>query len=342
MKGLVYHGPNDLRYEEVADVAPGEGEIKIRPRAVGICGSDIHGYLGVSGRRTAPMIMGHEYSGVVEELGPGVAGFKPGDRVTSFPMSFCETCAPCREGNPHLCEKRRFFGVMDVNGAMADSVCAPAKCCFKLADRVSFEVGSLMEPLAVAYRAVSRAGGERVAGKNLLLVGTGTIGLLTLTCAKALGPAQIIVSDLSDSRLELARRMGADHVVNPSREDVPSAVRRLTGGLGADTAFEAVGAGPTVRQAMSSLRQGGTALWIGNNKPTIEINMQEIVTRELAVVGTYLYNFAEFKRVVEMLNAGGINADPIISKIAPMSEGAEMFRKMASDPGEWIKVILAN
>jgi L-iditol 2-dehydrogenase len=342
MKGLVYHGPKRLAYEDVADVFPGPGEIAIRNRAVGICGSDIHGYLGVTGRRTAPMIMGHEFSGVIEKLGEGVSGFAPGDRVTAYPMFFCGDCPPCRERNVHLCINRRFLGVMDVNGAMADSVCVPAKCCFRLADGVSFEVASLMEPLAVAYRAVNRAGRDRIAGKSVFLVGTGTIGLLSLACAGMHGPARMIVSDLSDARLELAKKMGASNVINPSREDAAGAVRRLTDGLGADTAFEAVGAAPTVQQAMAGLRQGGTAVWIGNNKPMIEINMQEIVTRELTVFGTYLYNFEEFKLVVNLLNSGKLDLSPIISKIAPMEEGPEMFAKMAKDPGDWIKVVLVN
>ncbi|MDR1535365.1 MAG: galactitol-1-phosphate 5-dehydrogenase, partial [Planctomycetota bacterium] len=340
MKGLIYRGPGQMAYEEAADVRPAPGEIKIHPRAVGICGSDIHGYLGITGRRTPPMIMGHEFSGVVEELGDGVSGFRPGDRVTAYPMFFCEECSPCREGNVHLCVNRRFLGVLEVNGAMADSVSVPAKCCFKLADGVSFETASLMEPLAVAHRAVSRAGRERIAGKNVFLVGTGTIGLLALACAKSFNPERLIVSDLSDARLRLAERMGATRVINPSRGEAAKAVRELTGGLGADTAFEAVGASPTVQQAMSGLRQGGTAVWIGNNKPMIEVNMQEIVTRELTILGTYLYSFEEFKLVVDLLNSGKLDVSPIISKTAPMAEGPAMFAKMAKDPGDWIKVVL--
>ena len=341
MKGLVYHGPNILRYEDVADVKPAAGEVKLKPMAVGICGSDVHGYLGLTGRRTPPMIMGHEFSGVIEELGAGVTGFKPGDRVTAYPVWFCEECGPCKQGNVHMCEGRRQYGVLTENGAFADSLCVPAKCCFKLEDHVSYETGSLMEPLAVAYRAVGRAGRERIKGKKVFMVGTGTIGLLALACVKLYEPEMIIVSDLSDSRLEVAKKMGATHVVNPSREDVVDSVRKLTV-CGADTAFEAVGAAPTVQQAMSSLRQGGTAVWIGNNKPMIEVNMQEIVTRELTVFGSFLYNFDEFKTVVGLLNEGKINADPMLSKIAPMCEGPAMFEKMAKDPGDWIKVVLTN
>ena len=341
MKGLVYHGPNILRYEDVPDVAPGGGEIRIRPKAVGICGSDVHGYLGLTGRRTPPMIMGHEFSGIVEELGAGVSGFAPGDRVTAYPVWFCEECGPCRQGNVHLCDRRRQYGVLTENGAFADFLNVPAKCCFKLADNVSFEVGSLMEPLAVAYRAVGRAGRERIAGKKVFMVGTGTIGLLALACVRLYDPEMIIVSDLSDSRLAVAKKMGATHVVNPSREDAAEAVGKLTG-CGADTAFEAVGAGPTVQQAMAALRQGGTAVWIGNNKPMIEVNMQQIVARELTVFGSFLYNFEEFRTVVGLLNDGRIDAEPMLSKVAPMCEGPAMFEKLAKDPGDWIKVILTN
>ena len=165
---------------------------------------------------------------------------------------------------------------------------------------------------------------------------------MSLACARMHGPARAIVSDLYDTRLELAKKMGASDVVNPSRRDAAEAVRGLTEGLGADTAFEAVGAAPTVRQAMAGLRQGGTAVWIGNNKPMIEINMQEIVTRELTVLGTYLYNFEEFKLVVNLLNSGKLDVSPIISKTVPMEDGPKMFAKMAKDPGDCIKVVLVN
>ncbi len=340
MKGLVYHGPNVLRYEDIPDVEPGGDEVKIRVKAAGICGSDVHGYLGLTGRRIAPMVMGHEFAGVVEEVGAGVSGWEKGDRVTAYPVYYCGECPKCRDGMQHLCERRRQYGVLSENGAFADFLCVPARCCYRLADRVSFAIGSLMEPLAVSYRAVHRVAPEAIAGANVFLVGTGTIGLLALACAKMRNPARIIVSDLSDARLEVARRMGATDGVNPSKEDVREKVLELTGGVGADIAFEAVGAAPTVRQAMSALRVGGTAVWIGNNKPTVEVNMQEIVTRELTVRGSFLYRLDEFETVVGLLNRGAFDAGPVISHQAPLSEGAALFAKLAGDPGDWIKVIL--
>lgn len=342
MKALVYRAPNEMAYEDAADVTPAKDEVLLRPRAAGICGSDVHGYLGLTGRRTPPMIMGHEFAGVIEALGDGVTGWKVGDRVAAYPVYYCGECPECLAGKQHLCGKKRQYGVLSENGAFADALCVPAKCCYRLADAVSFEIGSLMEPLAVAYRGVHQVPASSVAGKAVFLVGTGTVGLLALACLRLLKPARIIVSDLSDARLAVAKRMGATDTVNPSRDDVVAAVRALTGGAGADVSFEVVGMTATAQQSLGALRIGGVAVWIGNNRRMVEINMQEIVTRELGVRGSFLYTLAEFETVVGLLNDGAIDASPLISHVAPMSEGAGLFAKMAKDPGDWIKVILRN
>ena len=199
-------------------------------------------------------------------------------------------------------QNKRAFGVLDCNGAMAEYVAIPARLLFKLADQVSYDVGSMMEPLAVSCRAVNHA--DDLAGKSVIIVGAGTIGLLALALVKMRGPAKIFVSDLSDSRLEVAKRMGADITVNPARDDLGVIVKEQTDGRNLDVAFEAVGATPTVQQAMACLKFGGTAVWIGNSAKMITINMQEIVTRELKVRGTFLYSKKEFGEVAQMLNSG--------------------------------------
>ncbi len=341
MKALVYYGPQDLRPADIADLKPAAGEVLIRVKACGICGSDVHGYLGITGRRIPPMVMGHEFSGQVEEIGEGVTDVKVGDRVAPYPVVFCGDCEPCRQGNVHLCLNKKALGVLECNGAMAEYVAIPAKLLFKLADNVSYEVGSMMEPLAVAYRGVNHAGD--LTGKNVLIVGAGTIGLLAMAIAKMRNPAGIFVSDLSDSRLAVARQMGADYIINPAKDNLGDIIKSATGGVGVDVAFEAVGASPTVQQAMVSLRVGGTAVWIGNSAQMVNINMQEIVTRELQVFGTFLYTFKEFGDVVDLLNQGRLNVEPMISLKAPMLEsGAELFARLAKDPGPLIKVILNN
>lgn len=206
MKGIVYEGPNILSLKEVGDVSPGPGEVKLRVRACGICGSDVHGYLGITGRRLPPMMMGHEFAGEVAELGQGVDQWKKGDRVAVYPVDFCGHCEMCRKGDVHLCLNKRAFGVLDVDGAFAEYICVPAKCCFRVADQIPYSIGTLMEPLAVSYRGVEHAGD--LTGRTVLIVGAGTIGLLALACVKMKGAAKIILSDLSDYRLGIAREMG--------------------------------------------------------------------------------------------------------------------------------------
>lgn len=340
MKAIVYEGPEKLVYKEVPNVTPGKGEVKIKVKACGICGSDVHGYLGVTGRRIAPMIMGHEFAGEITELGEGVENCKIGSRVSVYPVSFCGNCEMCKKGDVHLCYNKKAYGVLDTNGAFAEYICVPSKCCFPVEDKVNDDLASLMEPLAVAYRGVEHAGD--LTGKNVLIVGAGTIGLLALACVKRKKTEKIIVSDLSDHRLEIAAQMGADIVINPAKEDFKEKIMETTKGSGVEIAIEAVGITPTVQQAMSALAFGGIAVWIGNNKPMIEINMQEIVTKELSVRGSFLYGYQEFKQVMELMNQGEFNIEPLISKEVSLEEAPGYFEKLAHNPGNLIKVVVTD
>ena len=249
MKALMYYGPEDLRLADIADPSPAPGEALIRVKSCGICGSDVHGYLGITGRRLPPMVMGHEFAGQVAAIGAGVSDVKVGDRVAPYPVVFCMECEPCRRGDVHLCLNKRALGVLACNGAMAEYVAIPARLLFKLADHVSYDVGAMMEPLAVACRAVNHAGDLK--SKSVMIVGAGAIGLLVAALVKMRGPAKLFVSDLSDSRLEVARKMGADITVNPARDDLGEIVKQHTDGRNVDVALEAVGATPTVQQAMA-------------------------------------------------------------------------------------------
>ncbi len=340
MKALVYLGPNQMEYKDVADVTPKADEVKVDVKSCGICGSDVHGYLGLTGRRTEPMAMGHEFSGQVSEVGGGVKSFKPGDRVAVYPVDFCGECDMCGQGQYQLCKDKRQFGVLEVDGAFADSICVPEKCCFPLKEDVSFDIASLVEPFAVALHGVRHAGD--VAGKNVLVEGAGTIGLLALSSLKLLGAGKVIVSDINETRLGVAKAMGADETVNPTVGDFEQNIAGMTGGKGADIAIEAVGSAITVQQASKALRFGGTAIWLGNNKPMIEMNMQEVVTREQKVYGSFLYTLDDFRQVIEWINAGKANVDALVSKTAPMSEGVFYFEKLAHDPEDLIKVVLTN
>lgn len=340
MKALIYEGPNKLALKNINDTRPSKDEVKLRVKSCGICGSDVHGYLGLTGRRTAPMIMGHEFAGEIAETGADVTSLKIGDRVAVYPVDFCGTCEMCQKGDVHLCKNKRAFGVLDVNGAFAEYICVPAKCCFPIEKQISYSVGSLMEPLAVAYRGVEHAGD--LSDKTVLIVGAGTIGLLSLACVKRKHPQKIIVSDLNEHRLEIARKLGADLIIQPSKENFKDKILKYTNGQGVDTAIEAVGATATVQQAMFSLKFSGTAVWIGNNKPMVEINMQEVVTRELKIYGSFLYGFDEFKKVVNLLNKQEFNVEALISKKISLEESPEYFDKLAHSPGNLIKVVVID
>ncbi len=339
MKALVYHGPKELAWEEVPDIEIGPADVRIRVKAVGICGSDVHGYLGLTGRRNPPMIMGHEFSGVVEETGKSVSSVAAGDRVTVQPVQFCGTCSFCAQGLTNLCREKQLFGVLSCNGAMADCIRVPEHLIYPLPEQVSYEAGALVEAAAVAYRGVKTAGS--LEGKRVLVIGAGTIGLLTASIARMRGAEQVFVSDLSDSRLKTAQAMGADVVMNPRNDNLKEIVADAAGG-GVDIALEAVGITPSAQQSIELVKTGGTAVWIGNSSYMIEIPMQEVVTREIRILGSYLYTHQEFGEVLEMIGSGAMNLQPMISLSADMSEGPELFRRLAENPGDLIKVLLTN
>jgi 2-desacetyl-2-hydroxyethyl bacteriochlorophyllide A dehydrogenase len=339
MKALVFRGPRSLVLEEVDRPAVRPGEVLLRVDATGICGSDVHGYLGLTGRRIPPMIMGHEFCGTVVEVGSEVDGVRAGDRAAVAPVMSCGACEPCREGHVYLCATRRLFGVMACNGSMADYLNAPARLLFRMPDAMAPEIGAMVEPSAVALHALSRAGVglERAA---VLVVGAGPIGLLLTGLARRHRPRRLLVSDLSDQRLELARRMGADVTVNPSREDVARVVAEHTGGRGADLSFEAVGAAATVEQALTALRPRGTCVWVGNSQKTISVDMQASVTRELSILGSYTYTLAEFGEALQALARGDVDVRPIISRTAALEAGPELFAALADPAGGLVKVVL--
>lgn len=339
MKGLVYHGNEVLKWQEVPDVIPNDNEVKIKIKAAGICGSDVHGYQGITGRRIPPLIMGHEFSGVVSEVGKQVETLKVGDRVVPYPVDYCGECSFCKKGLVQLCSNRRQFGVLTVDGAFAEYICVPEKVCFHLDDNTSYSAGSTVEPLAVATRAVKQAG--NIEGKNVLIVGSGTIGLMVLACVKIQNPAKVIVSDLSECRLSVAKKMGADIVINPSEMDIKETILKNTDDKGVDISFEAVGATPTCVQSLENLRIGGKSVWLGQGKKMVEIGMLDIVTRELNVMGSFMYGLEEFKSAVDMLNQGKVDVKPIISEEVPMRHAAKWF-EILKNPEGFIKVVLKD
>jgi L-iditol 2-dehydrogenase len=339
MKALVFEGPLEMPLRERPDPEPGAGEVVVAVRAAGICGSDVHGYIGATGRRTPGVVMGHEASGVVALVGEGVSSVKSGDRVALRSVLSCGTCEPCRAGRPNICEKRRGLG-MHLDGAYADCVKVPEALLAPLSPALSFEQGAMIEPLAVAMHAVNITPIELM--DRVVIVGAGTIGLLTLLAVRLRGAGRTVISDRSRHRLDMARAIGADVAIDVDASEPVAAVREALDGRAADVVFEAVGSSPTVQQSVSVVRPGGQVTWIGNSEPRVELGMQDLVTKELTLRGAYAYGTdGEFDRAAEALAAGAIDVRPLVELVAPLHEGSGLFREMAEGRLAVVKVVLA-
>jgi L-iditol 2-dehydrogenase len=330
MRALLLDAERHLSLVETAIPAlVGPTDVLVRVRAVGICGSDLHGYLGQSGRRIPPLVMGHEATGEVVAVGEGVRALQPGARVATNTIAACGHCRPCLAGERAICENRRILG-MDAPGAYAEYVVWPEASLPLLPDGLSYEAGALAEPLAVALHAVNMAGIEP--GDAVLIAGAGPIGALTHLLARIAGAGTIIVSDLHADRLGSARALGADVVVDASAADPVAVARELTGGSGVDVAFEAVGAGVTARQTIDAVRNAGTVVWLGNSANLIEVGMQAVVTRNLTIRGSYAMTGDEFERALSLLAGGRLPVDAIINRYASLDEGPALFEELLVSP----------
>ena len=264
MKAARLYGPRKIRIDEVPKPTPGPGEALVRVLACGICGSDLHyfeeGRIGETAV-SEPLVPGHEAAGVVEEVGEGVEGLRPGDRVAIDPAVPCGRCEWCRRGNPNLCPEVRFFGTPPTDGALREYLAHPADALFKLPEGLTYEDGAMLEPLGVALHAVDLA--HLRPGQTVAVFGAGTIGLLVVQLVRLCGASWTVATDLLASRLEMARMFGADEVVKADEEDPVGRIKGTTGGRGVDVAFEAAWVHGTTEQAVEALTPGGTLVLIG-------------------------------------------------------------------------------
>jgi L-iditol 2-dehydrogenase len=341
MRALLLSEYKKLSVVDMPMPAIADDEALVRVKACGVCGSDIHGYDGSTGRRIPPLIMGHEAAGVIERVGSRVAGFAVGDRVTFDSMVSCGTCHFCQGGQINLCDNRMVLGVScgdyRRHGAFAEYVSVPARILYRLPDNLSFERAALTEAVSIAVHAVNRR--VPTAGETVVVVGAGMIGVLTIQVLKAKGARTIVAVDVDAQKLDLARQMGATHLVNASAVDVPGTVAGLTGGRGADVAYEVVGHGDTVASAIRSVRKGGTVVVIGNLSSAVELPLQSMVTREVSVLGSCGSN-GEIPECLDLLARGVIDVDPIISLTAPLDAGPALFARLYDGDKTLMKVII--
>ena len=341
MRALVL---SEYRRFELADLAapePARGEILIQVAACGICGSDVHGYDGSSGRRVPPIVMGHEAAGTIAALGTGVTGFSLGDRVTFDSTVYCGECAYCCRGEINLCDRRQVLGVSCGDyrraGAFAEFIVVPAQIVYRLPDNLVFAEAAMLEAVAVAIHAASLVSVPR--GSSALVVGAGTIGVLVQQALRAAGCARVFATDVDEARLQRSRELGATAAI-AAGEDFNDELMGLTNGTGVDIAVEAVGNNAGVNTAVASVRKGGSVVLVGNISAEVSLPLQKVVTRQIRLQGSCA-SAGEYPRAIELLSTGAIAVKPLITAVAPLEEGPLWFERLYRREPNLMKVVLA-
>ncbi|MBI5690425.1 MAG: alcohol dehydrogenase catalytic domain-containing protein [Verrucomicrobia bacterium] len=343
MHAAVWHGAKDIRLEPRRRPEPGPGFVLLRPRRVGICGSDLHyyehGYCAafVPDR---PFVLGHELTAEVAALGEGVTRVREGERVTVNPARACGFCDYCKGGRPNLCGQTLMLGSASTtpptDGAMAEFVCVRADQCHALPPDLDDGLGAMMEPLAVALHAVKRAGA--VSGRRVLVTGGGTIGLLVALTARAFGASPVVVTDVVPARRARALALGADAALDPSAGDLHDQVRALVG-AGFDVILEASGARPALRQAFDLVRAGGTIVQIGTlGTEDVPLPANQIMVREINFVGSMRYGNV-FDEAIRLVASGRLDVRPFISAVLPLADCGRAM-ELAGDKANVLKVQL--
>jgi L-iditol 2-dehydrogenase len=341
MKALLLSEYKHLEIVDMPVPSAGHDEVLVRVEACGICGSDVHGMDGSTGRRIPPIVMGHEAAGTVAEVGSGVDDIAVGDRVTFDSTISCGKCEYCLRGDINLCDNREVVGVScgeyRRHGAFAEYVSVPRRIVYPLPAELPFAEAAMLEAISVAMHAVRVSGAA--GGESALVVGAGMIGLLTLQAARAAGCSPVYVSDIDHTRLALAVALGADHVFPFSGKQLASRIAELTGGRGADLVFEAVGTNQSVSTAIDSVRKGGTVTLIGNVTPEVTLPLQKIVSRQIRLQGSCASS-GEYPQAIELVASGKIKVKPLITDIASLDEGPQWFKRLHAREPNLMKIIL--
>ncbi len=340
MKALLLSKYRHLELTDLAVPEPGRDEVLIRVAACGICGSDVHGYDGSSGRRIPPIVMGHEAAGTIAAVGKDVKKFSEGDRVTFDSTIYCGSCANCDRGDVNLCDHRQVVGVSCGDyrraGAFAEFIAVPARIVYRLPEILPFEEAAMLEAVSVALHAVSLIPVQPQ--DNALVVGAGMIGLLVLQALRAAGCSHVYMSDVDQSRLNLAQELGATALC--AAPELMAQIMAVTGGAGMDLVIEAVGIDATVRTAIDSVRKGGNVVLVGNVSPEVALPLQKVVTRQIRLQGSCA-SAGEYPRAIELMSSESIRVKPLITAIAPLEEGPRWFERLYKREPNLMKVVLA-
>ncbi|MBN2149522.1 MAG: alcohol dehydrogenase catalytic domain-containing protein [Anaerolineales bacterium] len=337
MKQAVMTAPGQIEFREVAKPSPRPNEVLLQIKRIGVCGSDIHVFHGLHPYTTYPVVQGHEVSAIVAEVGPGVAGLQASDPVTFMPQLTCGECYPCRHGMYHICDSLKVMG-FQTGGAAQEFFAIAAEKVLKLPGNLSLDHGAMIEPVAVAVHAVGRSGS--VQGKKVVVLGAGTIGNLVGQAAKALGAQAVMISDISEYKLVKARQAGLDITVNTQTDDLGRAIAQSFGRDKADLIFECVGVQDTITQAVAHARKGSTIVVVGvfGQKPHVDLGLLQ--DRELSLIGTLMYQRADYEKAIQLAAAGKLRLDVLITHRFRFQDYLTAYQAIEAARGNTLKVML--
>lgn len=341
MKSLVYHGPGELEIENWEIPHPKAGEVRIKIAYTAICGSDLGAYKTASDRFQPPLILGHEFSGIIDELGPGVDDFQIGQHVCGNPPIYCGKCWYCTHGHYNICPNRlslgNSVGVAKCNGAFVEYIVLPAYTLVPLPEKIPLLHGSLMEPLAVGYHAAGN--GSFQPGETTTVIGAGPIGLMTILSLKARGAGQILCSDLSEARLDLAKRLGTDAAINIQSQNLLEVVKERTDGLGSDRTIICTDAPSAFYQAIHATRNCGDVVLVGMIQSTINFCPMDIFGRDINIISSYTFTDEIFE-AVQMVEKGKIDLEPMITSVYSLEHGKDAFDALLEPDNSEVKVVV--
>ena len=327
-----------IKLEKTSIPSPTSDEVLIQVKICGICGSDIHAYKGKHPFVHPPIVLGHEFSGMVCEIGSGVKGISKGEKVTVEPNLVCGECYNCLHGRYNICLNLKVIGCVGYNGAFAEYIAVPKDKVIKLPQGISYHEAALIEPVAVAVHAVKRA--EQRVGYRVIILGAGPIGLLVMQVAKVSGAKEVIVTDLLDYRLKKARDLGADRAINSSSEDLVSLIQEDYGEEGIDLIYDCVGIEETVSQAIQIARKGTKILIVGVPEEKIGVNLAYVQDRELELWGSLMYVREDFTTAIELIHQGKVRVRPLITHHFTLEEIDKAFQKILNTKEEILKVLV--
>ena len=341
MKALLLSSYRHLEITDVPMPEPAPDEVLIRVSACGICGSDVHGYDGSSGRRIPPIVMGHEAAGIVAAVGSAVSKVSEGDRITFDSTVFCGACEYCLRGQINLCDNRKVLGVSCGDyrraGAFAEFVTVPERIVHQLPESLGFPEAAMLEAVSVALHAVALS--QVTSGQTALVLGAGMIGLLTLQALRVAGCSSVYVADVDATRLKLATSLGASKVLLATGTELTTQILDLTKGRGVDLGLEAVGITATIHSAIDCVRKGGAVTLIGNISPEVTLPLQKVVARQIRLQGSCA-SAGEYPQAIELVASGQIQIKSLISAVAPLEEGPRWFERLYSREPNLMKVVL--